>query len=349
MITKYFARAIMFLISLMVIGYGTFAVAETDFQRDLIVVGKNLSQRLQSVEKAEAYRREFEENRNKLIDKQGWAPTTLEDDEKFQELIKDCQKEIKALTVMMVIMVERKPEVFREYITQEATAIRDKKKGNQVLSALICNGAETIVEDQKYREEKTWETFQFLLWQRSQEATAASQEATAQPTPVQSQASSAPAATSATTAAAVSQAASTPAPATTGGGKYAKFLKPMDPARAQQVSDSFTRPVEDRKNFRYEDKGDGIVGITYGGKEKLPRTSSTAATAVPSEGEQYATTQDLASGLTNSNGSLDADLLRKAADAICSQQGFKNQALVTQIRTFSEEIIAELRPSEPAQ
>lgn len=345
MTTKYFARTIALLVSLMVLGYGTFVAAETDFQRDLKEVAKYLIRQLPSYEKADTYMREFQENRGKLIKEQGWAPL-LKDDEKFHELYNDYQKEGKALTAMMAIMAERNRQAFQQYVTQEAAAIRDKKEGNQLLSALICAGAETIVEDQKHRKELAWETFHFLLWQRSQEATAASQEATAQPTPAQSQVS-ASAGSTATTATAAQPAASTLAPASTGGSKYAKFVKRMDPHRAQQVSDSFTRPVEEREHPGLTNTGGGIVGIPYGTKEKLPGATSTAATAVSSGGEQDATTQGLASGLTNSSGSLDASLLKKAVDAICAQQGFKNHALVTQIRTCSEEIVEELRPSEP--
>jgi hypothetical protein len=125
----------------------------------------------------------------------------------------------------------------------------------------------------------------------------------------------------------------------------------MDPRRAKQVADSFTSAVEQRKYYASAETapGSGIVGITYGSKEKLPETTPAAASAVPSGGGEDAITKDLASGLTDSNGSLDPQLLRKAAGQICAQHGFKNHDLVTQIRASSEKVIEELHPREPEQ
>ena len=171
-----------------------------------------------------------------------------------------------------------------------------------------------------------------------------------QPAANPSQAST-PVVPSAATTATVQPAATPVAPASTGGSKYGRLAKPIDPARAKRVADSFTRPVEDRKYYGHTDTGGGMMGITYGGsgKEKLPAAAPTTAGAVTSANEQDAATKDLTSGLTDANGTLDAEQLEKAMDAICAQRGFKNHTLIEQIRTSTEQIIVELRPSKSQQ
>ncbi len=330
------ARILALLISLVVLGNNTSMAEETAFQRDLKEVAAHLFRQLPSYEKADTYMKEFQENRGKLIKEQGWAPL-LQDDEKFKELYDNCKTECKAIMAMMAIMAERKPQVFGEYVTQEASAIRDKKDGNRLLNALIINGAETMIEEQKRNRELAWETFLLFLGAGSQGATAAPQASAPTPAVAPTPAPVAPAGN--TVAAALPAAAPPPAPPDTGRSKYAKFAKPMDPGRARQVADSFTQPVKDRKYYGYEDKGAGMVGIRYGGKEKVPP-------AAPAAGGQNSLTQELASGLANPDGSPNAELLNKAADAICAQRGFNNHELVTQIRICSEEVVGELHPPE---
>jgi hypothetical protein len=348
MITKYFTRIIGILISLMVLGYGIAIAQETDLHRDLRQVTAYLLHQRPSYEKAEAYAREFNKKRNELIAK-GESVPELEEDKNFQELLDECNRDLKGIGVMLAIIAERKPEAFQQYITQEAAAIRDKKKGVQMATALIATGADEIIEDQKHKRRKTSQTFDYLLWSGTLSETPSLDEVMTQPAKTPDTAS-VPAASSAT-ATAVAQSTATPVtPASTGGSsKYTKFVKPMDPARAKQVSDSFTKAVEERKYYGHKDTGGGMMGISYGGKEKLPGATSTTATATPAGGEQDAITKDLISGLTDSNGALDAEQLGKAMDAICAQQGFKNYALVRQIRICTEEAVAELRPLEPKQ